>query len=224
MVMIRCRRRSRRRCVGRRQWQRRGDLLGRRTLVALGEEAEGVDLVHEVGHAGPPAEAEPHDQHPPDDEGVDDEHADPPAGEPRRPLHGVLSGRGRPEGEHVGEGWNDVDGEGDEEGADGGVDGAEEGEDDGQEPDGDDYWQPRHRPLADALRLMHSYQLLPYEIQRRAREPERYELLSSLPMSFNLIKNPKKDKATVILESSRRVTCKLVQLFYFYFKKINPSF
>lgn len=195
MMMISCRRRSRRRCVDR----RRGDLLGRRALVALGEEAEGVDLVHEVGHAGPPAEAEADDQHPPDDEGVDEEHAQPPADEPRRPLHRVLSGRGRPEGEHVGQGGDDVDGEGDEEGADGGVDGAEEGENDGQKPNGDDHRQSRHRPFADALRLVHPDQLLPHEVQRRACEPERYELPPSLPMSLllsPLSKNPKTDKTS----------------------------
>lgn len=62
----------------------------RRALVALGEEAEGVDLLHEVGYAGPAAEAEADNQHPRHHEGVDHVRARPPAGEPRRPLHGVL--------------------------------------------------------------------------------------------------------------------------------------
>ena len=32
----------------------------RRALVALGEKAEGIDLLHEVGDAGPSAEPEAH--------------------------------------------------------------------------------------------------------------------------------------------------------------------
>ena len=63
----------------------------RRALVALGEEAEGVDLAHEVGHAGPAAEAEADHQHPRHHEGVDHVRARPPSGEPRRPLHRVLA-------------------------------------------------------------------------------------------------------------------------------------
>lgn len=62
----------------------------RRALVALGEEAEGVDLADKVGHARPAAEAEADHQHPRHHEGVDDVSACPPSGEPRRPLHGVL--------------------------------------------------------------------------------------------------------------------------------------
>lgn len=62
----------------------------RRTLVALGEQAEGVDLVHEVGHARPPPEAEPHQQHPHHHEGVDGVGACPPAHELGRRLHRVL--------------------------------------------------------------------------------------------------------------------------------------
>ena len=63
----------------------------RRALVALGEEAEGVDLLHEVGNAGPATEAEADHQHPRHHEGVDHVRARPPSGEPRRPLHRVLA-------------------------------------------------------------------------------------------------------------------------------------
>lgn len=60
------------------------------TLIALGEKAEGVDLVDEVGHAGPTPQPEPHHQHPPDHERVHHVSADPPSDEPRRPLHCAL--------------------------------------------------------------------------------------------------------------------------------------
>ena len=62
----------------------------RRALVALGEEAEGVDLAHEVGHAGPAAEAEADHQHPRHHERVDDVRPRPPPHQPRRRLHRVL--------------------------------------------------------------------------------------------------------------------------------------
>lgn len=107
-------------------------------LVALGEEAEGIDLVDEVGHAGPTAQPESHHQHPPDHEHVQQVGSDPTSGEPRRRLDGVLQALiyfstiwlfylnyngirneekrylasfGGTEGEHVGEGGDDVDGE-----------------------------------------------------------------------------------------------------------------
>lgn len=71
--------------------QRRGRREGRRrALVALGEEAEGVDLVDEVGHAGPAAEAEADHQHPRHHERVDHVRARPPPHQPRRRLHRVL--------------------------------------------------------------------------------------------------------------------------------------
>ena len=72
---------------------------------------------------------------------------------------------------------DDVDGEADEQRADGGVDGPEEGEDDGQEPDGHHDGQPRQRALEDALGVVHPDHLLPHEVERRAREPERDELV-----------------------------------------------
>jgi hypothetical protein len=71
----------------------------------------------------------------------------------------------------------DVDGEADEESADGGVDGPEEREDDGEEPDGHHDGEPRQRALEDALGVVHPDHLLPHEVERRAREPERDELV-----------------------------------------------
>jgi len=62
----------------------------RRALVALGEEAEGVDLLHEVGYAGPAAEAEADHQHPRHHERVDHVRARPTPHQPRRRLHRVL--------------------------------------------------------------------------------------------------------------------------------------
>ena len=62
----------------------------RRALVALGEEAEGVDLLHEVGNAGPATEAEADHQHPRHHERVDDVRPRPPPHQPRRRLHRVL--------------------------------------------------------------------------------------------------------------------------------------
>ena len=81
------------------------------------------------------------------------------------------------EGDHVGEGGDDVDGEADEEGADGGVDGAEEGEDDGEEPDGHDDGEPRGGALAEAAAVVESDELLPDEVERRAGEAEGDELV-----------------------------------------------
>ena len=74
----------------RRECSRRRASEVRRALVALGEEAEGVDLLHEVGNAGPATEAEADHQHPRHHEGVDHVRAGPPSGEPRWPLHRVL--------------------------------------------------------------------------------------------------------------------------------------
>jgi len=62
----------------------------RRALVALGEEAEGVDLADEVGHACPAAEAEADHQHPRHHERVDHVRARPTPHQPRRRLHRVL--------------------------------------------------------------------------------------------------------------------------------------
>lgn len=87
-----------------------------------------------------------------------------------------LAGGRRSEGENVSEGRNDIDGEAYEERSDGGVDGAEEGEDDGQEPYRHHHGQAGRRPLAHAPALVHADGLLPHEVQRRACEPERYEL------------------------------------------------
>lgn len=72
---------------------RRGGAWGqrrRRALVALGEEAEGVDLADEVGHACPAAEAEADHQHPRHHERVDHVRARPTPHQPRRRLHRVL--------------------------------------------------------------------------------------------------------------------------------------
>lgn len=74
---------------------------GRRTLVALGEEAERVDLADEVGHAGPSSQPEPHHQHPPHHERVHHVGAEPPPDEPRRPLHCVLQKNNVPIQNHV---------------------------------------------------------------------------------------------------------------------------
>jgi hypothetical protein len=62
----------------------------RRALVALGEEAEGVDLADEVCHARPAAEAEADHQHPRHHERVDHVRARPTPQQPRRRLHRVL--------------------------------------------------------------------------------------------------------------------------------------
>lgn len=64
----------------------------------------------------------------------------------------------------MGGGGDDVDCEADEQGADGGVDRTEEGEDDSEEPDGHHHRQPRHRPDADALGVMHADHLLPHKV------------------------------------------------------------
>lgn len=97
-----------------------------------------------------------------------------------------LSCGGFPISEHMGERWDDVDGEADEEGADGGVDGAKEGEDYGQEPYGNDDRQASKRPQANASGVVHPYHLLPHEVQRRAREPERNKLHPSIFRLRNL--------------------------------------
>lgn len=69
---------------GRRGW------LCLRALVALGEEPEGVDLVDEVGHAGPPADPEADHEHPPHHEGVHRVHRRPAWQEQGRLLGGIL--------------------------------------------------------------------------------------------------------------------------------------
>ena len=66
------------------RWQRLG------ALVALGEEAEGVHLPHEVGHARPSAEPEADHQHPPHHEGVHRVHRRPAWQEQGRLLGGIL--------------------------------------------------------------------------------------------------------------------------------------
>lgn len=81
--------RGRRRSDGTRRREGGGGGV-RRALVALGEEAEGVDLVDEVGDARPPAEAEADHQHPRHHERVYHVRPRPSSGEPRRPLHRVL--------------------------------------------------------------------------------------------------------------------------------------
>lgn len=46
-------------------------------LVALGEEAKGVDLLDEVGHAGPTSETKPNYEDPPDHERIQHVHPGP---------------------------------------------------------------------------------------------------------------------------------------------------
>jgi hypothetical protein len=72
---------------------------------------------------------------------------------------------------------DDVDGETDEERSHGGVDGPEEGEDDGEEPDGHDHGEPRGGALAHAAAVVQADELLPHEVERRAREAEGDELM-----------------------------------------------
>ena len=91
-------------------------------------------------------------------------------------LRTYLTGGCGSEGDHVRQRRDDVDGEADEQRADGGVDGPEEGEDDGQEPDGHHDGETRGGAQRHAPRLVHADQLLPHEVERRAREPERDEL------------------------------------------------
>jgi hypothetical protein len=83
----------------------------------------------------------------------------------------------RPEGDHVRERRDDIDGEADEERADGGVDGPEEGEDDGEEPDGDDDGEPGGGALAEAAAVVEADELLPDEVERGAGEAEGDELV-----------------------------------------------
>lgn len=52
-----------------------------------------------------------------------------------------LSGRGWFEGEHVGKGRDNVNGEADKKRSNGGVNGTKEGEYNGQEPNWDHHWQ-----------------------------------------------------------------------------------
>ena len=70
--------------------RRRGDDARLGALVALGEEAEGVDLADEVDHAGPATEPEADHQHPHHDEGVEHEHPGPARQAKRRLLRRVL--------------------------------------------------------------------------------------------------------------------------------------
>lgn len=76
-------------------------------------------------------------------------------------------------------GRDDVDSEANKEGPDSGVDRAKEREDDGQEPYWDHHRQPCHCPQAYALCVMHSYHLLPHEVQGSACKPKRNELQTS---------------------------------------------
>jgi hypothetical protein len=73
-------------CEGRQRSS--GDV--RRALVALGKESKCVNLLHEVGYAGPAAEPEADHQHPRHHEGVDHVGSSPPSGELGRPFHRVL--------------------------------------------------------------------------------------------------------------------------------------
>ena len=61
-----------------------------RALIALGEKAESIDLLHEVGDAGPSPEPEAHHEHPRNHEGVDHIRPGPTTSKFRRPLHRVL--------------------------------------------------------------------------------------------------------------------------------------
>jgi hypothetical protein len=63
---------------------------GRDALVALGEEPERVDLLDEVDHAGPAAEAEADHHHPHHYEHVHHEHPRPARQEEGWLLRGVL--------------------------------------------------------------------------------------------------------------------------------------
>ena len=152
-------------------------LVSWRALVALGEEAKGVNLANEVDRARPSAEAEADDEHPRDDEAVGGERPGPAAERARRRLDGVLPGGRRRERRHVRHRRDDVDGEADEEGSDGGVDGAEEGEDDGEEPDGEHDGEPRRRAAEHAGAAVDADGLLPHEVERRAGEAEGDELV-----------------------------------------------
>jgi hypothetical protein len=82
-----------------------------------------------------------------------------------------------PEGDHVRQRRDDVDGKADEQGSHGGVNGAEEGEDDGEEPDGHDNGEARGGTLAEALAVVEADELLPHEVERGAREAEGDELV-----------------------------------------------
>lgn len=190
---------------GRGRCSRRRWVLGS-TLVALGEETEGVDLLDEVAHACPPTEPKPQDQYPHHHKRV--HHVDRcPArkeewwffrcvlikaykerrckirGSSKRKIHiynkrieAYLSGSSALVGQHVRRGGNDVDGEADQKCTDGGVDGTEEGEDDGQEPDGYDHRQPRYSSQAYALGAVHPDHLLPNEVQGSTCKAEGDEL------------------------------------------------
>ena len=68
--------------------RRRGE--GGLALVALGEEAKGVDLSNEVGDAGPAAEPEPDYQDPDHYEAVQYVHSRPAWEEERRLLRRIL--------------------------------------------------------------------------------------------------------------------------------------
>jgi hypothetical protein len=78
------------RCSWRHVGRRRSSGDVRRALVALGKEPKRVDLLHEVGYAGPAAEPEADDQHPRHHEGVDHVGSSPPSGELGRPFHRAL--------------------------------------------------------------------------------------------------------------------------------------
>lgn len=72
------------------------------TLVALGEESEGVNLFDEISHASPTTKAKTDDQNPDDYERVDNVHCGPTMGENGgRFLGGVVSGGGRSISEHM---------------------------------------------------------------------------------------------------------------------------
>jgi hypothetical protein len=73
-----------------RQWRRGRDDGRLGALVALGEEPERVDLLDEVDHAGPSADAEADHQHPHHDEQVHQEHPGPARQEEGWLLRGVL--------------------------------------------------------------------------------------------------------------------------------------
>ena len=64
----------------------------------------------------------------------------------------------------MGQSGDDVNSETHKERSNGGVDGPKEREDDCKKPDGDDHRQSSRRTLAEALALVHPYQLLPHEV------------------------------------------------------------
>lgn len=71
---------------------------------------------------------------------------------------------------------DNVDSEGNQKSTDGGVNRTEEWEDDSQEPNWNDDRQSSQCSQANAFGVVHSYHLLPNEVQRRARKSKCDEL------------------------------------------------